>query len=137
MPELASLPVLSRVVRLPRHPPALAAPPPRYRMLMMNHRGVGHAGKRVMDAMKKLETDHAKAVDALQARNGAAVAKLAFTFGNRRRRRVTQRVVVTVDVEELKCPIELEVGSFLVVVALAVRACARVRVLAATRETCR
>lgn len=59
--------------------------------------------------MAKLETDHAAAVDAMQKLNNVAIADGVggFTFGNQ----PPKGVVVTVDVEELQCPIELEVGS--------------------------
>ncbi len=54
----------------------------------------GHAGvnPRVEDAMAKIESDHATAAAAL------------------RKAPSQMKVVVTVDVEELRCPIELEVG---------------------------
>eukprot|EP00752_Nemacystus_decipiens_P003003 g2786.t1 len=73
-------------------------------------------GERVQKAMKQLEDDHVSAVSALQKENRDAVAELpksskqlthpdGFSLGNQQK-----RVVVTVDVEELKCPIELEVS---------------------------
>eukprot|EP00903_Cladosiphon_okamuranus_P007601 g7372.t1 len=79
---------------------------------------LGVEGKRVMDEMAKLESDHASAVEVLRKESIAVVAEIAracksrtqsggFTFGDQQNKR---RVIVTVDVEELKSPIELEVS---------------------------
>lgn len=63
--------------------------------------------------MAKLESDHATAVEAMRKLDSGDVADSVetrarsggFTFANQQKR----RVIVTVDVEELQCPIELEV----------------------------
>lgn len=64
--------------------------------------------------MVKLESDHAGALAALRKLNSDVPADHVealsrpggFTFGTEPQQR---RVVITVDVEELQCPIELEV----------------------------
>lgn len=69
--------------------------------------------------MQNLEIDHASAVSALQKDSVAATTAImesckqrtrpdGFTFGRGPLKR--KRAVITVDVEELKCPIDLEVG---------------------------
>ena len=84
--------------------------------------------------MANLEKDHASAVSALRQENFAAVAEIFESFKQRKHANdiwgcgnQAKRVVVTVDVEEANCPIELMVWcgsllglrqSFLVVRAL-------------------
>lgn len=67
--------------------------------------------------MTTLESDHATAVDTMRKLNIDSLANSVeplprpngFSFGKPNQQR--KRVLVTVDVEELQCPIELEVGS--------------------------
>lgn len=57
--------------------------------------------------MSKLDSEHAVAVDAIINRK----KPVAVNIGRRSKPVPLRRVVVTVDVEELHCPIELEVGA--------------------------
>ncbi|CBN77790.1 conserved unknown protein [Ectocarpus siliculosus] len=81
------------------------------------HRITVH-GKRVVDAMSKLDNEHAaltKHYIAAKAGGGRASAKGNFSFSkpkpfSKLKPQAKAKVVVTVDVEELLCPIELEVS---------------------------
>lgn len=86
----------------------------RHRPLSCVNKLSGVSKHRLVDAMAKLDSEHAVAVNAMsttEARVVEEAGRQRSTLFDARKPKSPGRVVVTVDVDELHCPIELEVSG--------------------------